>query len=677
MWSSSAATQRRTIDFLWFEKIMKKTNYLSPILAITLGMLSCVTAFAGDSAPAWLRQAASTSLPSYEKEVPAVALLNEEIVTYNDGMLVTQENRAVKILTREGRREAFATALYLVSNGKVRDIEGWLIRTDGTVKNYDKKLIVDAISDQDDIYNEYRLKIIDATDDADVGAVFGYSVTSEDRPLYFQEKWFSQDDLPTIVSRYTLSLPSGWKANGVTFNREPLTPQVNGSSYTWELRNLPYVKHEPMSPSFQNLVPWVAINYGPEGAQGNEKAFTNWTEVSKWLSGLYDPSVVVDDAVAAKAQELTANAKTELEKIAAIAAYAQNLQYISIDIGVGSGNGYRPRPSNLVLNRGYGDCKDKANLMRAMLRALKIDAYPIAIYSGDPTFVRAEWASPAQFNHCIIAIKVSDATQGPTIITHETLGRLLIFDATDPYTAVGDLPDYEQGSYAVIIAGDKGGLAKMPVTPADSNLVDRRVDVSLSPEGAVSGTIKERSTGQSSTKERSLLRRLSATDYNKMVEMWLTMGATGAKIVKYTPTDRKEASGFDLDVEFSAPSYGQLMQGRLLVFKPVIVNRRNWLSLTDQTRAHPVIINSSAVTETAVFTLPAGFTVDETPDAVKLDTAFGNYSTSYEVKENKLYFKRTLKMNRATVSVDKYATVRDFFAKMREAEQAPVVLIKK
>ena len=35
--------------------------------------------------------------------------------------------------------------------------------------------------------------------------------------------------------------------------------------------------------------------------------------------------------------------------------------------------------------------------MRAMLRALKIEAYPIAIYSGDPTFVRAEWVSPSQF----------------------------------------------------------------------------------------------------------------------------------------------------------------------------------------------------------------------------------------------------------------------------------------
>jgi ABC-type transporter lipoprotein component MlaA len=38
---------------------------------------------------------------------------------------------------------------------------------------------------------------------------------------------------------------------------------------------------------------------------------------------------------------------------------------------------------------------------------------------------------------------------------------------------------------------------------------------------------------------------------------------------------------------------------------------------------------------------------------------------------------RSLTLTRATVSVDKYSAVRDFYAKMREAEQAPVVLMRK
>lgn len=642
------------------------------ILVLTFAL----AAFGDDSLPNWMRQAATSQLPTYDKEVSAVALYNDQNVTLNgDGILVTTENYAVKILSREGRSEAIARAYYLVSSGKVREIEAWLIRADGSVKNYDKKTILDIIADPDDVYNEGRLKVIDARSEADTGAVFGYTIVSEDRPLWFQEKWFSQVDLPTLVSRYTLNLPSGWKASSITFNHAPIAPQTNGTSYTWELRNLPYVKSEPMSPSFQNLVPWVAINYAPENGGG--KNFANWTEVARWLTTLYEPQVIVDDAVAAKAQELTANAKTELEKIRAISAYVQNLQYISIDIGAGSGGGIRPRPSNLVLSRGYGDCKDKANLMRALLKAVKIEAYPVIIFAGDPTFVREEWASPAQFNHCIIAVKISDATDTPTVIKHATLGRLLIFDATDPFTLLGDLPESLQGSNAVIVAGENGGLTKMPLTSAETNLLDRRVEATISAEGTVSGTISEKSTGQSSSYERTLLRSLSATDYNKMLEVWLTRGATGAKLVKFTPSDKKETSGFDLDVEFSAPFYGQLMQNRLLVFKPVIVGRRNALALTEAKRNHPVIIDSEAVKETAVFKLPAGFIVDEMPEAVKLETPFGKYTTSYEIKDDKLIFTRVLTTNRTTVPVDKYNSVRDFFAKMREAEQSPVVLLRK
>lgn len=634
---------------------------------------------ADSSPPGWLRSAASISVPSYDKNVRAVVLHNEQQITIDSsGNLVKTENRAVRILTREGKEEAYAYALYLVSSGKVREMTAWLIRPDGSTKEYDKKMIIDRISSPNDVYDEYRVKIIDASDDSDVGYVFGYSITSEDRPLFFQDEYAFQDNLPTLMSRYTLNLPSNWKASSTTFNYTDVKPQTNGSSYTWEVRNLAPIAIEPMSPSFKNLAPRIAINFSPNDAsQAVDRAFTNWTEVSNWATRMYDPQVIVDPAVAAKAQELTANSKTELEKIRAIGVYVQNLQYISIDIGVGYGNGFRPRPSSLVLARGYGDCKDKANLMRAMLKSLKIEAYPIVIYSGDADYVREEWASPQQFNHCIIAVKISDETQAATVINHAKLGRLLIFDATDPYTPVGDLPDYEQGSFALIIAGDNGGLSKMPVTPVGFNAWKRNVEINMTGDGAITGIIREKATGQKSTFARGLFRSLSTSNFHKVIEGWLTRGATAAKLVKLTPNDRQADAGFDLDVEFSAPMYGQLMQNRLLVFKPAIVSRANSIYLTDLIRKNPVSIDADSFDETTVFTLPQGFVVDEMPDAMNLETAFGKYVTSYTVKDNKLTYTRTLTMNRSTLSVDKYGAIRDFYSKIMAAEQSPVVLLKK
>lgn len=654
------------------------THISRTIFTLCFISIFSLTAFAGNDPPSWLRQSASINTPTYEKDVPAVVLLDEqEVLVDANGKITTIERYAIKILNSEGKGYAKARAYYLVSASKVQDMDAWVIYPNGTNKDYGKKETLDIISDTDDVYNEGRVKIIDASRDVDTGFVFGYTIQTESPPLFYQDIWRFQGRLPTIVSRYKLNLPSGWTASSITFNHSDVKPTANGSSYSWELQNLPPIPPEPMSPSVANLAPFMAINFTPnEPGKSLNRTFENWQEVSNWASGLYDPQVIVNDEIAVKAKELTANAKTELEKIQAIGTYVQNLQYIAIDIGVAYGNGYRPRPSSLVLSRGYGDCKDKANLMRAMLKVMNIEAYPIAIFAGDPSFVRKEWASPRQFNHCIIAVVVGKETDAPTIIENDKLGRLLIFDATDDMTPVGDLPDYLQGSYGLVMAGDKGGLLEMPVTPPESNALERTVAVTIDGTGSVKGTIREFTRGQSSKYERSMFRGLSKGDYQKVLERWLTSGATAAKLVNFTSEDKHQDASFDLNVEFSAANYGQVLQNRLLIFKPAIVNRSRSIYLTEKVRNHPVSLDSSSFTETATFNLPEGFTVDEVPAAVKLETTFGKYTADYEVKDGKLIFKREMITNRTLVPTKEYNSVRDFYSKIRDAEQSPVVLMK-
>ncbi len=655
------------------------THYSRLIFSLCVLFILSLTAFAGSDPPSWLSQAASVKTPTYENDVSAVVLLNEKEVTVKeDGTLVTIERYAIRILNREGRGYARAHAYYLVSASKVSDMDAWLIYPNGSNKDYGKKEIVDRISDDDDVYNEGRVKIISAARDADADYVFGYTIETESPTLFYQDIWRFQGRLPTIASRYKLDLPSGWTASSITFNHANVRPSSSGSSYSWELRDLPPIPPEPMSPSVSNLAPFMAVNFTPDdAAKGINRTFNNWQDVSNWASRLYDPQVIINDEIAAKARELTVDAKTELEKIQAIGTYVQNLQYISIDIGVAYGNGYRPRSSSTVMGRGYGDCKDKATLMRAMLKVLKIEAYPIAIFAGDPTYVRREWASPRQFNHCIIAVVVGKETDSPTIIDDEKLGRLLIFDATDDMTPVGDLPDYLQGSYGLVMAGDNGGLLEMPITPPESNALERSVNVKINENGSIYGKIRELTKGQASRQERSIYRNLSKSDYQKVLEGWLTRGATAAKLISYTSTDNHKDASFDLNVEFSAKGYGQILQNRLLIFKPAVVNRTRAVYLTDKDRTHPVSLESSSFIETAIFELPNGFAVDEVPEAVILKTPFGNYSAEYEIKEGSLIFKRKMVTNRMFVPIEKYDEVREFYSKIRSAEQSPVVLLKK
>jgi hypothetical protein len=155
------------------------------------------------------------------------------------------------------------------------------------------------------------------------------------------------------------------------------------------------------------------------------------------------------------------------------------------------------------------------------------------------------------------------------------------------------------------------------------------------------------------------------------------MGPPGPPASKITPKDNHAEGNFDLDVEFSAAAYAQIMQGRLMVFKPAVIGRLERLRFTEGLRAHPYVIDATKYSESVRIKLPQGFAVDEMPEATKLDTAFGKYSAEYQVDGDSIVFTRSLTLNRSTIPADKYDSVKRFFGSIHAAEQSPVVLIKK
>src|SRR5262245_24972718 len=186
------------------------------LLLLTFGY---VNAAPGDETPVWLQQAAAIKLPAYDKEVTAAVLVKDSTVTIDqDGKVNEVLNFAVRVLRKEGREYAAGRVLYIPDVNKVKDFRAWLIRPSGDVKRYGKDETGDVAGALNDVYNEYRVKMILAEDDAEVGSVFGYTYTLEDRSVFRPSDWDFQDSIPVVNSRYTLVLPSGWRAEALTFN---------------------------------------------------------------------------------------------------------------------------------------------------------------------------------------------------------------------------------------------------------------------------------------------------------------------------------------------------------------------------------------------------------------------------------------------------------------------------
>jgi hypothetical protein len=120
-----------------------------------------------------------------------------------------------------------------------------------------------------DVFNEVRVKVISGRDEVEVGAVFGCEWTSEERSVFTQFDWQFQERLPALLSRFTISLPPGWRAEGVTLNHSKIEASITGSAYTWELRDLPYIEDEHASPEVTTIAPRLAVSYfPPAGGKG-------------------------------------------------------------------------------------------------------------------------------------------------------------------------------------------------------------------------------------------------------------------------------------------------------------------------------------------------------------------------------------------------------------------------
>src|SRR6185503_247406 len=136
-------------------------------IAILGSLIFAVSASAapGDETPQWVQQAATIKVPNYDKDVPAVVLVDEQMTTIgSDGRTNEVHNYAVRILRREGREYAVAHVGYIPDVGKVKEMRAWLIRPGSEPKRYGKDDVIDVAAALNDVYNEVRVKRISAID---------------------------------------------------------------------------------------------------------------------------------------------------------------------------------------------------------------------------------------------------------------------------------------------------------------------------------------------------------------------------------------------------------------------------------------------------------------------------------------------------------------------------------
>jgi hypothetical protein len=638
--------------------------------AALLAAVVASAATAAERLPEWVPPADTAYRPE-AADVPAVVLLREhEILVDKNGRTQTRERVAIRCLTTACGEFAIVRVPYLRGTQSVSDLRVFLVDPGGLVRVLGKKDVIDAALDPDDLYDESRIALLSARREVGPGSLVASEWTRRDSYAFPQHLVDLQDRLPVVKARCSLVLPEGWRVDAVTFNHPALEAHVAGLRTTWEIGGLAYRPDEPLAPPASLVSPRLALAVHPaSGQEGAIPASRSWDDIGRWASTLFEPAAAAEDAVALRMRELTAKAAGPRERFEAAARFVQNLTYVSIQMDLGRGGGYRPRPAVETLRRGYGDCKDKVSLLRGLLRSAGIATRPVFVSTRDSGWVRREFPSPFWFDHVIIAVAGIEMRRGEPVADVPGTGPLLLFDPTDPFTPPGELPEALWGGLGLAAGPEASALVTIPAGKAR---LERRLTGDLKSDGSFRLRLREVGSGSSAESLRALARRATRDEVTRGVERWLARSLPGVRV---EGADLGESSeGPSLDVLLSGRLPGWQDSGKIAVLRAALIPWRGLPSLSSPSRRSPVVFRPTSFSAEYRLRLPARYSVSEVPSPVQLERSFGRYTMNAKEIEDTLVVTQELQLTGATVPVDRFAEARDFIQAILSSGDAPLVL---
>jgi hypothetical protein len=629
-----------------------------------------------DSVPDWVHTAAAQKLPTYPAETNAVVLLDDTTYTVApDGTAIEHYRHVVKILRPQGREEGIV-AVPFDKDTKILSLHVWSIGPDGHEYAVKDNEMAEFGYGQGNFFADDKVMTANAPG-RDPGGIVAYEYEQRSHPFLTEKTWFFQSDLPRVNQSFTLELPSGF-TYGTVWAHSKETPAVDleHQRWRWERNDTPAIDLNQvlLRPSEQSLAGRMTVHYaGPSTPVATTTG--TWQSIGEWFQMVSKDRVVATPEITAKASELTVGKTDFYDKTEAIAEFVQTqVRYFVIEMGIG---GYQPHFAGDIFRNRYGDCKDKATLLSAMLSALGVHSALVMVDTSrgvvDPD------APSIVGDHMITAIEIPRGYSSPklrSVVTAKTGRQYLIFDPTWDKTAFGQLEHNLQGGYGVLMEGHDSQVIQFPVLGPELNTVRRTASFQLQPDGGLTGTVTEKRFGDLSEKRRSLYTTGDAKEQTQFLDRLLGQDFTTFTVAGFKVQDA-ESLNKDLTTSYSltADHFGKTM-GPLLMIRPRVLGREG-LEADREVRHVPINLGETMQEQDDYsIALPAGYVVDEIPDPIKLDLGFASYESSSNVKDNVLHYTRTYTVREVTLPANRYSDVQKLAGVIAADEQSRAVLKK-
>ncbi len=601
--------------------------------------------------------AAKKTPPPSSAGAPARVLLDLEAVrVHENGLSESFAERVVQVLDDRGVQKAAEFAIRFTPDTQSVEVQrARVFKADGE--------IVEATStDEEDLsepwyglYYDVRAEVVHMPalapgDVVDVEYIVSDVASRNMFSDYFGDVHFFEEDLPRLASTYILRAP---QSRVLYFNTPQLpnlvrTDRVEGNEhvYTFTAANTRKLDSEPGMPGFSEIAAYLHVS-----------TYGSWSDVARWYRGLVAPQLETDDAIRQAVKDAVRGAPAGDERARIFAVYGLVLdrtRYVGLEFGI---HGYQPYRVAQVFARKFGDCKDKASLLIAMLKEIGVEAHLVLLRTRRNGDLSPSPASLAPFDHVIAYVPKYD----------------LYLDGTAEFSGAEELPAPDQAVMGLDIAAGK--TVRTPVLPPDRNLVTSQWDVMLQKSG--DAVVDEALTihGQAASEWRQAYQSPSERN-DKYGKAW-SEKHPGASLQALAVHVESRLAPVAVTAKVAVPRYARVSDGeRGALLVPVLGREAEMQSSYARlsSRQYDLILGYPWVQEeTVTLHLPAGATAS-LPAPRTVTSKLGSFTLAVTKEGDAVVSRARLELDTERVAQADYAAFRRFCGEVDAAVGGEIVV---
>jgi len=476
----------------------------------------------------------------------------------------------------------------------------------------------------------------------------------------FFDYWYFEWWDPVQLSEYVLDVPNDldfeWRVG-----RRALEPEIQSSSertvYTFRVEDVEPLQYEVGMPSELAVESFVAVS-----------SVETWEDLAAWWWELAEGKTTVWPEITAEAAALTADAGTDEERISRLYDFvAREVRYVALRLGA---SGYEPRPAADTLATRYGDCKDQAVLLVALLDSVGIEAYPVLI-SYEPGY-DIDWSippSPLPFDHVVVAIPILG-------------GGWRFLDPTCSLCTAELTDVLLRGCRGLVVSDDPSQLGARVDTgaPVASDSVVRcTLTGSLGSNDLLALSAAIESSGEMDIQYRDVLLYYRPSERADLFAALVDYAIPQAYLIDYDHSDLDDTQtpvtvALDLEKERAVRWISGGLGLLSLPYGPAFPFPDDFAGdIVLSERTYPLLTLVMRIELIArIDLIDRG--VSELPEDVSVENEVGTFAATYGIDGRSIVYERTLQIDLPVVSPEQYPLYQDLIRAMVEDAEALAVL---